>query len=390
MFIPDILLIVLLFLSVFFYRSILLKIILFISFYPTIVLLLCKYNYPMKGILEMQITYFTAWEKNFAFYGACIAYIVFWMTLLPLRKKTYSYPRFILKKETRLWLAFAYLVLFILTYPRAFGIDIGINSGSLCLCVSVLIIASKEKRFDLPSVVHMAFLVFALIFGERVDAILALVFHFIVAGEYEIREAYNAKKTLPIFFIVFVIGLFTETQRMGGELDTNYVESSVLTQSTAVDVSYVYLTGVDYYKNSGTTPVPLMNTLFGYLPGKYGGVNSEYNYTIFLNNNVLPNAGGGLYYTDGLLILGKWGLLLYPFLLGMLTRFLFNKKKMKFVLPFLLLFIMQLRMQWYGLIYYYTPVILLFFAGCVIDYVYENNYQLKPEAYGYFPGLESE
>lgn len=360
----DLTIIVLLFIGITRYKSLLLKSIIFISFYPTVVLLLYKYGFPMKGSLSNEYDFFSKQIREFAFYSSCIACFCLWLFLLPLRKKTFQYKRIRFSPFVRLVLAGLYMGAVILTVPRAFGINTGVNTGSIGLTISTLIVASKERKFDLASILHMCFLTLMVVFGERVDAILCLVLHLLLDGNGKyLYESYKTKFIYPTFLVIFVLGLFTETVRMKSHFTPEYVVAQVFTQRTAVDVSYIYLTGVYYYKTKGKTEKPLYNALFGMIPGKYAGIHSKYNYTFFLKDQVLDNPGGGLYYTEGVLVFGLLGVFIYPFVLSLAIRLFFNRDGPIMTMLFCLLYIMQLRMQWYGMIYIYTPAMIVFVIG---------------------------
>lgn len=371
----DITILVILLCLIFFYKSIFAKVILFASYYPCIILCLYKYRFPMKGALSINYNFFPDSETNFAFYSACIAYAFLWFFLLPIRKKNYSFIRLPLSQFARVILTFLYLIFFIISFPRTFGINVGIESGSICLVLSVIILASKVSKFDRVSVLHVVFLLFAVLYGERVDAILALIFHFIIDKDKKastnvsniMTESYNIRMIIPLFFFVFLAGLVTETKRMSGRFNTNYIVTSMLTQQTAVDVSFVYLTGVDYYFTRGTDLQVLNNAIFGLFPGEYGGVVSKYYYTNFLSDKVLRSPGGGLYYTEGIIAFGKIGVFLYPLVFSLLVRAFFQRVEYKYILPGVLILIMTLRLQWYGLIFLYRPFVILFIIGWLAD-----------------------
>jgi len=92
---------------------------------------------------------------------------------------------------------------------------------------------------------------------------------------------------------------------------------------------------------------------------KFGGTGKhiEYNFTEILRD-FLFNNGGGLFYSEGVLIFGKMGVLIYSVVYGLLIRLLYKYSKYYWWVAFtMLVFLMlQLRIQWYGFMYIYMPV----------------------------------
>ncbi|MGN8059900.1 hypothetical protein ACTJKN_26720 [Pedobacter sp. 22163] len=316
----------------------------------------------MRGVLNVFYDYFDGETKSFAFYTSCLAYLVTFITLYSIRNKEWRMIRIDIPFKYKMLLPFLYLISAVIGYTRAFNIDVGIQSGIFAILFSVLILTSKDKKFELTSILHILFLIFVILSGERVDALLALILHFLI-GERNNTRKVSLWKVIPIVIGMFLFAIFIDAQRAGQAFNFPFVVSSLISQQTAVDVCYVYLTGVDYFIAKGTNSALMFNTVFGALPGKYGGVLSDYNYSIFLSKNVMTNPGGGLYYTEGLLIAGIPGLIFIVFVWSLFIKFVYKRRTQIFTLIFILIVVMQLRVQWYGVIYIYKILLLIFFTS---------------------------
>ena len=77
-----------------------------------------------------------------------------------------------------------------------------------------------------------------------------------------------------------------------------------------------------------------------------------------------------------MIALGPIGVLLYMLVYSICIRLLFTNKRKIFVALFILLFAMLCRIQWYGFIYAYKPIIftLLFY------FIFIHNIQRKETA----------
>ncbi|MGO4911501.1 hypothetical protein [Leeuwenhoekiella sp. W20_SRS_FM14] len=329
----------------------------------------------MKGILEVYYNYFSNELKSKAFYAACFGFLFFLIALFPLRNTVIRFRRIVIPSYIRVLLVFLYLIAFILTYPRRFHIDIGVQSGSICLVFSVLLICSKKSKFDFASVLHLIVLAFAILVGERVDAMMAVILHLIFDKNSEnylyLEEKISTKYFYPLMGGIFGLGILGELLRADRNFNMQYLLSSVFTQSTTVDVSFIYLTGWYYNLKHGVNTDVLLNFFFGFLPGEYNGISSEFNFTEFLRDKVMANPGGGLYYTEGIIAFGFIGVVVYGIFLAFLIRFIIvksnkNENSLFFNMLLVLILIMQLRIQWYGFIYFYTPAFLILVLSVLI------------------------
>ena len=86
----DVVILVLYLIGIFYFKSLILKIVLFVLWYPLFVLALFKYGIPMSGILAINMDTFSPEIVNYAFYSYVIGFLLFEWTLFPCRNEVYT------------------------------------------------------------------------------------------------------------------------------------------------------------------------------------------------------------------------------------------------------------------------------------------------------------
>lgn len=353
-----IILLLILCLSIFRFKSVILKLILLISLYPLLQLFIFLNDIPLSGIIDFNSYLFSEKAVHLAFNSYLAGEYIFFIILWPLRNEIYSYKPINIGSGMH----FTLLILFIISSYSVFQIrsESG-GTASLYLVFSTLLIFCKKGGVrNVYTLLQLAFLIFVIMMGERVDSIMAIVLLIVLDkdGE-EIIEKYNKKFLYSSLLLLFVVSIISAFIRSSMEYDLNSLARSFYSQQTVADVLFVYLCGAEYYVSHGFAPEVLNNLFFGYLPGEYRSVTSSFYYGRFLINNFADNPGGGLFFTEGLLAFGPFGVPIYLSLLAITLKFLFKSKNRISVLVFILFFIMICRIMWYGLVYTYTPIVLL-------------------------------
>ena len=349
----------------------LLKIMLIVVWYPLCVLFLYKLEIPLVGIIEVNRNLFSeeaiALAYNIYLIGAIIIYYLLW----PIRKTKFNVTPFKIGggAHTILFLLFVASSYSLLQIRTAEG-----GSASFYLAFSTILLYCTKGFRNFFTIAQLLYLMFILSMGERVDSILAIVFILIMNNEDGIcKEKYN-KAVLYIGLVcLFILGIIVAAVRGGGNYGTELLLKSIYAQQTVSDVLYVYLSGVEYYVTNGPERSLILNCLLGLFPGAYYGVTSEYNYTFFLINNFADNPGGGMFFTEGILVFGPLGVIIYCFILGKLIVYLFEGESPIRQILFILLFVMFCRVVWYGFIYTYKPIIICILLYFILN-ILKSNY----------------
>lgn len=354
------------------FRSILLKIVLLVTIYPLFVLILFKHGIPLSGILFVNSEYFSTKAIELAFNAYLIGELFFIAILFPLRNKIYEFERFNVDNSVR-------LLFFILLVLSSYGVLLthkenkSFSSGSFYIVLSVLLLYFKKNYSSFITLLQLFFCLLLIAIGERVDSIITVILLLVMNGSNTVKEMYNKKIVYMLLLGLFVLGVAVSFLRLSYSVDFTTILQSFYSQSTVCDVLYVYLCGAEYFVTHGPHPEVINNMILGLIPGEYYGVESKYNYTIFLRENFLPNLGGGLFFTEGLVAFGEIGVIPYFIVLGFAIRYLFiNKKKLSSML-FLLVMVMICRIIWYGMIYIYKPMILILLLYVIIISPFGNE-----------------
>ena len=364
MIVVELLILILSSILVFVHRSFILKLILLIVLYPALILVLFRNGVLMPGTLEFNRNFFSEDVLVYADFYYLIGLLIFNVVLWPYRNRIYSFRPIRLGLTTR----FVLFVFFCLSSIPVFNIhnaDANIKSATFYLVFSVILILTTSKK-DIVWWGQLFVLLFVILNGERVDSLLSSVFLFIMVwnrkGNAEILK--RGKIYIGCFFFFFLlvaVGFF----RNDDELSYQLLLKALYSQQTVCDVVYIYLTGVSYFFESGSNPTVLYNLLGGLIPGPTSGVSSMFYYGNILHQ-YMPNPGGGLFITEGMLWAGGIGVLLYFYLYGVLLKFLFSGQSLYKKSIFILFVVMQCRIVWYGLIYTYKPILLLLVFSMII------------------------
>jgi len=356
----NIFLLVILSFNIFAYKSIVLKIIMLILFYPLLVLFLYMQNFPMLGILELNRFEFSEQDLLFGYYYYLIGYILFVIIVSPLKKVSYGFYPIKIGNKTRA-LIFVLLCISVIPVLNIHVDSATFKSATFYLCLNSLLLLSFRKERNWIYYAQLVLLVVIIIKGERVDSLMCVILLFILT-----QKGYVVEKSMKpimyiygiLFFFLLVIIAYLRDNR-----DFNYLDLiiSIYSQQTVCDVVYVYLTGVKYYLLYGVDWNVLLNIFFGLIPGVTSGVSSPYFYSNILRN-FMDNPGGGLFFTEGILLFGGVGIIMYIALYGIVIKMLFVRNYGFYRILFVLFIIMQCRLIWYGMQFMYKPLFLLFIA----------------------------
>ncbi len=350
---------------VFRFRSLVLKLILLVSIWPQITLLAYSCGLPFPWRLRQHRIDFseeTLLLANLLCFGGNL--LMIWV-LNPLREKTFSFPTFQCSQKLYYGLLGIILISAIFSYRRVFGIDSPVNLATVYISANVITLMIRQPIRSIPSVLHLAILLFVIAGGDRVDSIASLIMLFIIAreglGEEKTADErkLKLKAILPVLLILFIVGVAAGRYRDGKSVHAILFLRSIYAQQTVCDVLFVYLCSVKEWLSDGFQPQLMLNSVFGLFPGKFYGALSSFNYSIFLNRNCLPNPGGGLYYSEGMLVFGPLGVLAYFFVYAKILYYLFLKSSKSYwaAAVFLTMVVMVFRTQWYGFIFCYKPII---------------------------------
>lgn len=340
------------------FKSLLLQLVILVAFFPLVTLVAFINGLYVPGILAFRADRFSENVLIIGFFLLVLANFILISILYPLRHKTYSYTPFKCTTGSSYILLLILLFSAIISYPRVFGVDIGLDMSTIYISTNVALFLCKRERNNFCSILHLLILLIVLIGGDRVDSIISLVF-LCAMGIKDGQVVENIKKRYIIIggALLFSVSIFSGLLRGGQSLTVFDLFYSLYAQQTVSDVLYVFLCSISYYYENGADFSVLFNMIFGLFPGPFYGVVSPYNYTIFLNNNFIPNPGGGLYFSEGMLAFGPIGVLFYSLIYALCFRKLFVHRSRFFVVLFLVFVIMLCRMQWYGFIYAYKPII---------------------------------
>lgn len=336
------------------FKSLILKLILIISWYPLLVLFIAKLGIPMPGLLGVNQANFTTTIYNYAFYSYLGGLLIYIKMLYPLKNKIYNYSVLNCSFKIR-FLIFLFCCLSSIPLLNIHNGSGGIQSGTFYLIFNCLLLLTHKKK-DLIWGLQLILLLTIISLGERVDSIICIVLLLINKMDKKVEESYNPKYIYIGGFCFFIFLVAIGFWRTGSTFNQMQLLSAIYSQQTVCDVVYVYLTGVSYLFDYGPAYEVLINPIIGIVTS----VSSPYYYTNLLGK-YMRNPGGGLFCTEGMLFGGWIGVVLYFYLLGLLFKYLLHKRNKWKNGIFILLTIMQCRIIWYGFVYTYKPIILLSF-----------------------------
>ncbi|MBR9754210.1 MAG: hypothetical protein GYB56_05575 [Gammaproteobacteria bacterium] len=285
---------------------------------------------------------------------AIASFIFFLIPLWKIRKSEYSFPCIRVSKATNVLFFLLFIFSICAAYPSVFYLsDSRFGSmGSLVViffAAWIITVGNKSEAIGkLQYMVSFAVVVFAIVRGERVDFILMLcLMLFFYFKTSRISLLYLSAPLIAIFSL----GMYGGLSR-GGDILTlsSLIEEIVINISrlgTAVDVVHVYLSSIWYVNKIGYTFDPLINIAMSIFPSnRFGGASSEYNY-VWVLRRYINNVGGGMFYTAFMLAAGPLLTIISGYIYGYCLKKLFLLDA-KYGIIFIMFFIMQLRLQWYG------------------------------------------
>ena len=356
------------------FKSLYLKLFLFILWYPMVIMSAFIWGLPTPGVLALNSRLLTGGVALNGTVYYMRGYLILMLILYPLRKKIIQFPQLKIKTIQRFWL-------FILTMLSALPLlnthsGGGVRSATFYIVCSTLLLVTHPKK-DIFWFLQFCLSLALILLGERVDSLVIVILLCLVKGNIR-REVTSNKKLylggLLFFILLVIIGLHRE----GGSIATDTLIVSLISQRTVCDVVYVYFTGVAYIMSHGLHSEVLFPLFFGLFSNF--GVSSPMFYTNLLSR-YMQNPGGGLFVTEGVVALGMIGVPLYFVIAAFLIKKIIKSKKGFSRLCFVLLCIMSFRMAWYGIIYIYKPLLILYILYRVLNLrKYFINYQATQHA----------
>ncbi|MDN3475545.1 hypothetical protein [Pseudoalteromonas sp. APC 3355] len=322
--------------------------------YPIVILAFININGESSRIIASVGESYYSQYFDYAFQCQILIYIAILIPLLTIRKKIFTCSPLPIGNGIRLIFLGALFLTYPVAYPAIFGFsnDRFGSGGSLLLIFNAILILSRQSKLNIIDYLTIAINLFALFSGERADTILILFSYFLLTsdGTHIKEKNLSNLKLFSALLILFIVGLISGINRVGGEFSLGYLAYYLLNQGTAVDVIHVYLSSFWYVENIGFNTDPLINFIYSFFPfNSIGGASSEYNVTSILREHI-PSVGGGLFYTAGYVSFGLFGAILCSFFYGLYIKLCFNAGTILSTL-FIAIFIQQLRLQWYGLTY---------------------------------------
>lgn len=371
------------------FKSLLLKFFLAIYWYPLITMYLFCIEYPLSGSLEVigRPAHETYCEE--AFETAIIGYFILVMVIWKIRRLKFKFEKIEFSESYRTFIAFALLGTSLLAYPKALGIGTSrwnLIAGpwlSISIALNILLFISLNSIKSVASILQILLSILLIVGGERVNNLIVFLLFFMLSSNR--TSTIIKEKKLNIYSLALLIpgilaAISAHYWRAGEEVNTLLLLQNVISSSTVADVTHIYFSAFGYLKEHGVNLAPVVNELASmfYIP-KYGGTGHKItsNFTEILRA-YLYNNGGGIFYTEGVLIFGKYGIFVYSIVYGYLIRFLFvfSRKNMIATTMMLAFLILQMRIQWYGFMYVYMPI---WFALAAIKFF--NLMKLRGDEY---------
>lgn len=359
------------FFLIFKFKSFFLKLVLGVFWYPLVTMYLFCINYDLGGAIDVIGRPIHEAVCVEATQYAIVGYFLLIITIWKIRNVTYSFKKIEISETMRLFIVFLFLIISIIAFPKVFGI--GTQRWNLIpgpwpvvfIALNLVLFTSYKSLNQVSSFFHLIILSICFVGGERANSALVFLLFFILVPENNtyIKERRLKYHYFIIFFLIAVFGIAAQSWRVGSSFSLESLGRNLISLATVRDVVHIYFTSFSYIQTHPLTISPLINevaSIFN-IP-VYGGTGEH----VFLNfteilRKYLYNLGGGLFYTEGVLVFGKIGVLIYAFLYGALIRMLYTKNKNTLKISLLLVFIvLQMRIQWYGFLYIYMPVLLTY------------------------------
>lgn len=351
------------------FKSLFLKFLLLIYWYPLITMYLFCIEYPLWGSIEFIGRPAHEVYAKEAFEIAVIGYFILIIVLWRIRNLKFKFERIEFSESYRTFIAIVLVAISILAYPKAFGIGEGrwnLIAGPwlvASIALNVVLLISLKSIKSLASIIQILLSVVLLVGGERVNTLVVFLLFFMLDSD-ELTSIVREKKLTFYSLLLGGIGVLmaigSHYWREGEEVNSLILLQNIISSSTVSDVTHIYFSSFGYLKENGVNLAPVINELASIFSiPKYGGTgeNVASNFTEILREYMYNN-GGGLFYTEGILIFGKYGVLIYSVIYGYLVRFLFVFSRRNWIVTTIMLafLVLQLRIQWYGFMYVYMPI----------------------------------
>lgn len=348
-----------------------LKIILSIFLYPAIHLLYLKNNGYGIRIEETGLNYYNNYLTE-AFWTYIVSYLAFLAPLARKRNAKFSLLYTPKLNTISFWLVLAcYFISAILANPWVFNLSarreqIPLGNVFISIYISlfvILVITSRRNSNKLKTIAIAIPPIILILSGERVSNILMLVV--ILTTKPKNKTGVSNFKSQAAIAISFALAIGAAL--ISGEIrDATYSSDpselsieKIFNYTTVIESLHVYLSGFWYINNEGTTFAPLENIVFSLIPlHPLGGAGSP----LFFEKIILSKittVGGGVFLTEGLMIAGPVGAVIWSFALGFLLSSTMQSKSAFLNLLFLLIFILAFRIFWYGWTYIIPPTYIL-------------------------------
>lgn len=350
---------------IFNFKSVFLKLILIIFWYPLVTMYLYCIGYELGASLYYIGRTMHKPYCQEAFIYALTAYYMLILVVWKLRSKTFSFKKIESNEFSRGVFVFVFFVVSVIAFPKAFGI--GSQRWNLIpgpwpvvfIAMNLVLFTSFNSIKQKSSIVHLLVLLICFAGGERANTALVLLLFFLFNST---NKEYMTEKKIKyyygvLFFLLAVLGIAAQSWRSGSQFSLEALYSNLISLATVSDVVHIYFTSFNYIEHNPLTLRPVVNEIASMfnLP-VYGGATSlDYNFTEILRDHIY-NFGGGLFYTEGVLIFGKIGVLIYAVVFGFIIRFLYLNKSKLAQVTMLVFIVLQMRIQWYGFMYIYTPI----------------------------------
>ncbi len=358
---------ILFFLPITFYKSNLMKLFLVIYAYPIFIIFIMCFNYDVGRIIkQIGLNYYNKQDMITSIIPLVISYIFILIISLSYRKTIFSLKTISLGIPVRCILFFLFLLISFIAYPKAMGISDTIRYnlifgswGCVFNVLSIFILFSKSKKYDVINILTYTILIICFLSGERADTIITIILLFLLKKD---SNGNITERKINIIKLFLILISFSILASIIGAARSNiqiqdislFITKSLLSVGTVVDVIHVYLSSIWYVEHNGNSFTPLFNIIKSFIPlAGGGGVSSEENITWFLNNYI-HNVGGGLFYSPFYIAFSSYGVILFNIIYFLFFTFTFKNKNSYIKYIFIVFYIMQCRIQWYGITYFFT------------------------------------
>ncbi|WP_333918897.1 hypothetical protein [Vibrio crassostreae] len=361
----------------FFFKSNLLKILLLTLSYPIALIFLLAYDVDLGRIISsLGLNYYSDHLKH-AHYLTSLSYFIVLCIFWSCKKKTFSLKVLTLGNFERAIIFLFFLAIAFIAFPRAMGIsDIRYNLlpgswGGVFNVLSIILIYTARRSKDIFTILVYLIIAKCFISGERADTSIAILLAFMLKNDNGVikERSIGIIKFMVLCAVAVCTGVLVGAYRTGVNYTNafDYLISSIFGIGTVVDVIHVYLSSlwyVDKYGNNVDAVFNIIYTIIPFVDG--GGVSSDYNFTWLLKNEI-NNVGGGLFYTPFYLAFSDFGMLLFIVAYFYFVRYSFFSSNYFVKYIFVILIVMQCRIQWYGMTYPFTAIKLMLMLVLIIS-----------------------